>query len=52
MHNHGQIPADKDLRAYEQTAVTLADVAGAVIMATLGRTLSVHCRRWTAAQRL
>jgi hypothetical protein len=33
IRDHGQIPANKDLRAYERTAVTLADVAGARITA-------------------
>jgi myo-inositol-1(or 4)-monophosphatase len=42
MHDHGQIPADEDLRAYERAAVTLADLAGARITAALGRTLSVR----------
>jgi hypothetical protein len=42
MHDHGQIPADEALRAYEQTAVTMADAAGALITTTFGRTLSVR----------
>ncbi|MGG5888942.1 inositol monophosphatase family protein [Falsiroseomonas sp. HC035] len=49
MHDQEQMPNEEDLRAYERTAVTLADLAGARITAALGQTLSVRYKSGATA---
>jgi myo-inositol-1(or 4)-monophosphatase len=50
MRDDGQMPGEDALRAFERTAVTLADLAGARIAAALGRTLSVRYKTGASAE--
>jgi myo-inositol-1(or 4)-monophosphatase len=49
MRDDGRMPGEDDLRAFERTAVTLADLAGARITAALGQTLSVRYKSGATA---